>query len=420
MATAPGKKQPVIQMSLLALVSFLLGAINDIGFDLVGELYLVEPALVIVVVFLLATGKSGGAFRAQIFWGFMFAIMLTLVGYMISDLSVGTDSSQYLRGWGRVALLMADCASLMILTAHNRQNLWWFMLGTGVGGILYLVANGVSIHTWKLGYGEPISMLVLTLAPFLPKRLALLALAVFGALNIVLDYRILGAVFVTVAAIIWARPEHVDQSAISFVKYAKLAIIIAFGLIGIAASTLLTQDEYAARRDASNVGRFAAITVAMRAIADSPIIGYGSWTVNQKYADMVRREIEASRDRSLAQVQPLGSGSGFSAHSQILQSWVEGGLLGAAFFFVYGYQLVRSIHWYSLRRPLDIFSSAFTFTLIINLWSWMASPFNGSGRIQIAMAVAVIAAATYDRHKKLRDSAQREPAPRTAGFVQVR
>lgn len=421
MATLPGKKQPMIQMSLLALVSFLLGAVNNISFDFVGQVYLVELALVVVVVFLLATGKSSGAFRARIFWGFMFAIMLTLVGYMISDLSVGTESSQYLRGWGRVVLLLTDCATLMILTAHNRQNLWWFMLGTGVGGIIYLAANGVTINTWKLGYGEPISMLVLTLAPlFLPKRLALLALAGFGALNIVLDYRILGAVFITVAAIIWARPKHADLSAISFAKYAKLTIILAFSLMGIAVSTLLTQDEYAARRDASNVGRFAAITVAMRAIAESPIIGYGSWTINQKYADMVRREIEAKRDRSLARVQPLGWGSGFSTHSQILQSWIEGGLLGAAFFFVYGYQLVRAIHWYGLRRPVDIFSAAFTFTLIISLWSWMASPFNGSGRIQIAMAVAVIAATTYDRHRKLRDSAPRKPELRAAGFMRVR
>ena len=417
MTTVPGKKQPIIHISLLALVSFLLGAVNDVSIDIVGELYLVEPALVAVVVLLLMAGKSGGAFRARIFWVFLFAIMLTLVGYMISDLSVGTDPSQYLRGWGRVVLLMADCATLTILTAHNRQNLWWFMLGTGIGGIIYLAAHGVSIHTWKLGYGERIGMVVLTLAPFLTKRLALLALAAFGTLNIILDYRILGAVFVIVAAIIWAHPERTDKSAISFAKYAKLAIFMAIGLIGITATTLLTQDEYAARREASNVGRFAAIMVAIHAIADSPIIGYGSWTVNQKYADMVRRQIEANRDRSLPQVVQLGSGGGFNAHSQILQSWVEGGVLGAAFFLVYGYQLVRSIHWYGLRRHLDIFSPAFTFTLIMGLWSWMASPFNGSQRIQIAMAVAAIAATTYDRQKKLREPLQREPQSRTSGFV---
>ena len=421
MATVPGNtKQPMIQMSLLAIVAFLLGAISDINIDIVGELYLVEPALVIVVIFLLAMGKSGGAFRARIFWGFLFAIMLTLVGYMISDLSVGTDRSQYLRGWGRVVLLMADCATLMILTAHKRQNLWWFMLGTGVGGIAYLMAHGVSIHTWKLGYGERIGMVILTLSPFLPKRLALLALAAFGGLNIALDYRILGAVFIIVATIIWAHPEQTDKSTISFARYAKITVFMALGILVISLTTILTQDEYAARRDASNVGRFAAIIVAMHAIADSPIIGYGSWTINQKYADMVRRLIEADRNRSLPQVEQMGTGGGFNAHSEILQSWVEGGVLGAAFFFLYGYQLVRAIHWYSLRRPVDMFSPAFTFTLIISLWAWMASPFNGNQRIQIAMAVAVIAAATYDQFKKQRESTQRGLEHRPARFVQVR
>jgi O-antigen ligase len=257
-------------------------------------------------------------------------------------------------------------------------------------------------------------MVVLTLAPFLPKKLTLLVLFAFGVLNIFLDYRILGAVFIVVAAIIWARTGRSDQSAISFAKYAKLSILIGLGLIGIVGTILLTQDEYAARRDASNVGRLSAIIVSMRAIADSPIVGYGSWTVNQRYAEMVRREIEMRRDQSLPEVQQLGSGSDFNAHSAILQSWVEGGLLGAAFFFVYGYQLVRSIHWHSLHRQLDHFSAVFTFTLIISLWAWMASPFSGNQRIQIAMAVSVIAAEAYDRRKKIRDTAKSGPRVRPA------
>src|SRR4030066_183482 len=153
MITSTRKEQPIVRASLLALLSFLLGAAIDIKFGLVGELYIVEPILLLVAFLLLITKGSGGAFRAPIFWAFVFSAVVTLTGYIISDLFVGSLPSQYLRGWGQIGLLASNCASLMILTAHNRQNLWWFMLGTGVGGIAYLAIQGVPLHTWKLGYG---------------------------------------------------------------------------------------------------------------------------------------------------------------------------------------------------------------------------------------------------------------------------
>lgn len=402
MITTARKEQRIIRASPLGLLSFLLGVTIDIKFDLIGELYLVEPTLVLVTFLLLLTKGSGGAFRAPIFWGFIFSAIVTLAGYIISDLFVGSVPAQYLRGWGQIGLLIGSCASLMILTAHDRQNLWWFMFGTAIGGIAYLAIQGVPIHTWKLGYGERATILILTLAPILPTRVTALVLVAFGGLNMILDYRNVGAASIAVAAILWYRSGRARKPTLSFTQYVKLLLVMVVGMGSILLATRWTEGEYAARRDASNSGRSAGITVALRAIADSPLIGYGSWTVNDKLADMVRREIEETRDRSLPRVAPIGSGSGFDSHSQILQSWVQGGILGTAFFLLYGYQLVLAIHWYALRRPLDFFSAAFIFTLIIGLWNWIASPFHGNQRIQIAITVAIIAAKTYDQYKASR------------------
>jgi O-antigen ligase len=383
--------------------------------------------IVVLAILVLLFKGSGGAFRPRIYWLFMASIIASLVGYMISDIAVGTLPSQYVKGWGQLVLLGGACAALMILTAHDRRNLWWFMLGTGIGGITYLLVTGVPLHTWKLGYAERIAMVILTLAPILPKRVSALVLAAFGVVNILLDYRVLGAVFIVIASIVWARSTRAVRPVPTTAQLVKLALILAIGLAGVVVTTKLTESEYAARRNASNVGRAAAIIVALRAIADSPFIGYGSWTINAKLATMVQQEVEKTRDHSLVRVAPVRYGAtGFAAHSQILQSWVEGGLLGAMFFFVYGYQIVRALYWYTFRRQPDVFYAAFIFTLTIGLWNWAASPFHGAQRIQIALAVSVIAAISYEEQKRRRRNlsqatttsvalAQSEPPVTTTG-----
>lgn len=399
-----------ISVSLLGVLSLLSGATNDIAFNFFGEIFLAELALMLLAGSVIVLKGSGGAFKAPIFWAFVAVAALTLVGYTISDLYVGSEPSQYLRGWGRVVLLMSDCICLMILTAHSRQNLWWFMLGTGIGGVVFLAYQGIPLHTWKLGYGERIGIIVLVLAPLLLKRFTVAALAAFGVMSIALDYRNLGAAFIVVAAILWARSRYPDKLNLSFSQYARVLLIGGIGVIGVIATIALTRDEYAARRDFSTMSRTAALVVAMRAIADSPVVGHGSWTVSPEYAEMLRREVRERRDPNAPLVALEYRGSSFQSHSQILQSWVEGGIFGAAFFLFYGYQLVRAIRWYMLRRPTDVCFAAFSFMLIIGLWNWIASPFLGAERIQIAMAVSAIAAMAFD---KMNRSRSRRTAPAT-------
>lgn len=387
---------------MLGLLSFVCGALSDISFSVVGEIFLTELALIPLAGLTLLVKGSGGAFRAPIFWGVVFAGLTSLAGYMISDLFAGTDPAQYLRGWGRMIVMISNCVCLMILVAHDKQNLWWFMLGAGIGGILFLATQGIGIQTWKLGYAERVSLVVLTCTPLLPVRLTALALAAFGLVNIALDYRSLGAAFIAIATVLWTRSGSNNKAAMSFAQYSKFVIIAAICLIGVIVALSLTDKDYHGRRQASNTGRSSAIVVALHAISDSPIIGLGSWTTSQKYADMLRKVSRENTDPDVPPVSPEYEGNGFQAHSQILQSWIEGGILGAVFFLFYGYHLFQAIRWYMLHRPLDFFSAAFTFIIITSLWSWMASPFLGFERIQIAMAMSAIATFTFDKSKRRR------------------
>jgi O-Antigen ligase len=379
-----------------AFLAFTCGAVNDLAINIIGEYYLSEILLIFAAVIVLITKGSNGAFKSRLFWGFLITGWVTFLGYMISDLYVGTEPWQYLKGWGRTIIMIGDCFALMVLTIQNRQNLWWFMLGTGLGGIAYLYFTGVPLYVWKLGYGERATITFLALLMLFPKKLWPAMLIGYGVFNFYLDYRNLGAATIAVGAItIGMNSRRRD-------KYIKKMIISgSLALLLIMLSLSLTQDEYYVRRQDSVIGRTAGIIVSLYAIADSPLIGYGSWTINEKYANELWKEV-AKRRKAVARSDEFSiihGGKLFSTHSQILQSWIEGGLLGAAFFLFYGYQLVRSTVWGTLRRGIDAFTPVFLFTLIIGLWNLIASPFLGFSRMQIAIAVSVIIAMEFERQK---------------------
>jgi hypothetical protein len=325
----------------------------------------------------------------------MLAGLLTLAGYMASDLIAGTEQSRYLRGWGRIILLVSDCAALMILVALQRQNLWWFVLGMGVGGIVTLAIAGVPFDMWKLGYGERVALIIFTLAALFPRRLAFVAIAGFGVLNIFLDYRSLGAATLIVAVVMWARLVRPQEALRGFTGYFKFFVVGAVIAMLLVMSLLFTEEEYASRREISNVGRSAGIIVSLHAIAQSPIVGYGSWTVNEEFARMFQQEVQAGTQGFDG--PRLHTGKTFRSHSQMLQSWVEGGLLGAAFFLFYGYTLVKAFRWHALIRPVDRLSPMFVYLLVFGMWSWIASPFGGGTRIVIALAVATAAIMSFDK-----------------------
>ena len=80
----------------------------------------------------------------------------------------------------------------------------------------------------------------------------------------------------------------------------------------------------------------------------------------------------------------------FLAHSQILQGWIEGGLLGVLFWMVYGYWLFRAGGYVALQRPVDAYFPVLLFFLIYDTWHLFMSPFGGSTRFLIAIGVASV------------------------------
>ena len=106
-----------IPWSFVGLFAFVCGLCIDIRLELVGEVYLAEPLLALQRV--LSRGP-GPQFVPPAFAGYILAGLLTFCGYLVADLVAANEAWQYLKGWGRVALLIVDCAAIMIVAAQGR------------------------------------------------------------------------------------------------------------------------------------------------------------------------------------------------------------------------------------------------------------------------------------------------------------
>ena len=389
-----------IKLDGLGVATFLCGATASINLNIVGEVYLAELLLIVLALGILVFRNAADVIASHSLHMFVFFGVVMLAGYMITDIVTGTAPSQYLRGWGRVGLLVTNVVCLIMVAGQGRRYIWWFIFGMGVGGITKLVFSGVPIATWKLGYGEYVSFVILAMAVLLPRRIAILLLIGFGILNIALDYRNFAAVYLLVAAIIWARGTGRSLSTKNLKNYIAVASVVTLAIIVLITGFVLTEEEFGGRRENSNVGRWAGIIVSLRAIADSPVIGYGSWTENEEYAKMLREEQAKRLDRDRARRLQAHQTKLFRSHSQILQAWVEAGIFGAAFFLYYAFRLLQGAKRYIIDLPIDRYAPINLYLVILGTWHLIASPFGGDQRILIAITVAVLSAMEFDRHNR--------------------
>jgi hypothetical protein len=373
----------------LSLPLMVCGALSQFWVELLGQLYWAEILLPAVAIITLAVRGPGELFGNHAFRWLAATLLLMVCGYVISDLAASTPPEGYLRGWSRVAALATDSLSLCVLCVTNAWNLIWFCLGSALGGLLRNLMESLPLTVWKFGYGEPLAMLVAITGCFVPRLLGAAALAAVGALSIMLDFRSLGAALLLCAVIALAGGRAARAAG-----NLKVLVTLAVGLLAASVLTVWlldsSQGEFANRREISNTGRVAAIRIGAQAIVDSPFIGYGSWGQGtQKYADMLYHDIRGEMVAA-GMGEVFGRGNGLMAHSQLIQAWMEGGMLAASFFIAYGVLLVNALRRLAFGIATHRFAIPLLLLLLTNAWHLLMSPFSGFHRLNIAVTVTAI------------------------------
>lgn len=372
-------------------LAFLCGSISWHKLNLVGELYSTEIAVIICAVIVFISKKQHLQIDTDLFKKYLIFGLLLLVGYIVSDLINQTPENMYMRGWGRVLLLLTDLVAITIIFGAQKNTVIWFFLGMAIGNISVLLASGkLNLDTFKFYWAIPLILIICSLLPKFSIKLTSLVLILVGLAYIRYDFRSAGAIAVVLGGLLFLG----SRRDLKKVKLLPILIIGFLAAFAIKTTLEITTDKLETRRATSSVGRFAALSVGLQAIIDSPLIGTGSWGNNtEKYAKALYEETKDEM-RQLGQ-RYHREGDSFVAHSQIIQSWMEGGLLAAAFFIFYGYRILKSAQFVLLKTSVNQYTAIYGFNLILGFWHLFMSPFGGDHRVNIASCIAITISVMY-------------------------
>jgi O-antigen ligase len=204
-----------------------------------------------------------------------------------------------------------------------------------------------------------------------------------GGLNVYFDFRSMGLMCLMVGAILLAATR--SRSGVLKVSKRVLVITAALCAVLLTFGYVMTQDEYRLRRSGSNSWRLGSFVAITKGIMRSPVIGNGSMATDP---EMEAWHEEGMQDSSAVHAL-LGKNGGFSAHSQVLQAWYEGGICAVPFFVYFGFLLVKTLNLL-IRRKVNNLSGLCLFIIVYVLWALVLSPLAGEQRILIATGMALI------------------------------
>jgi len=379
-----------------AALVFLAGLLAPVKLNMLGEIYLVEVLLPAVAMPALFSRAARDLLRSRAFRQLLWAAALTLAGYVLSDIFRGTRPDQYLRGWGRVLLVVSDFLCLALLAARNPRNIWWFVLGVGLGRVAELrFLEHLPLPMWKFGYAEPMLLVAAALGAMLPRRVAALWFVVLAYLSAKYDFRTFVLLGLVLAAFSWHRGPAPGSSPRTGRIVALGTALAGAAVVGYLSLALIGGDYWTSRRATSNAGREAAMQVGWIAISRSPLVGYGSWPESPELATLYRKLTYDALGATW--LNPSVGDTVFTPHSQILQAWMEGGVLGAAFFFVLLWHVAKQLPYVLFRRPRDALSAILVYYLATGLLNIFISPFSAPHRVGIAVVAACMVLLAAER-----------------------
>jgi hypothetical protein len=373
---------------LLALIPFACGASCSIYFRVIGILSVGQ--IILYLGALDAIWRRGVKFVAHGALGrFMLLLLLVLAGLVFSDAWNHNSWDSRLKGYARIFTLALDTIAFLDFMSESLTVFVYFVAGFGVGGAILAALVDPNIFlpaVWKEYAGVPTTLLIVAGISLLPSwrwRFGLLVVA--ACANVIMDFRCLGGFCIVAASLVWI---HQNRK----VDFRMLALGSVFVIAALAVMLFLalerSADEAGDRQNVSDVERLAALHVSAEAIFDSPIVGYGSWPEDRKLAGDFVREVESATRRPLlldAEAPLL-----IPCHSQVLQAWVEGGLLSVFFFLFFGFTLITSLRKLALDFSDSRLVGLFAVILAMALWDVCCSPFGAAHIPCTAMALAII------------------------------
>ncbi len=376
--------------------AFLVGLFSPYTVSLVGEMPVGELVLLGVLgwmaaVVMLAHRLPGRMWNNPLLRWMLVCQGVALVGYVISDFLWHSKTVDEVRGWARMVFLAIDLLTLAYLfTEGSGRALIWLLWGEAVGGSIQpLFMRPLFGEYWKFGFGLPVSLAVILLLPGMGFWVSLAATLGLSALHFALNFRSLGGLFFVLSGLLVLQRMPLRWRAICI----PVAALVAVGVLAWIANRSATANRSHDLR--SDISRKAMLKAAWHGVEDHPFIGNGSWLgrsgVINDYLAIRYATAQEEHLGGIGQEQAsLDDPQSYAIHSQILVALAEGGILGGAFFLLYGVLLVASLGYHVTLGVWTRYSALYLFMLLLALFNLAMSPFSGVHRVYIATAAGLL------------------------------
>lgn len=320
---------------------------------------------------------------------------LTFVGYVITDLLRETEFQDLSRGWANILVIGAAFVGLCWVSRLSHERVRVILLGWACSLAISGLAALSGRLIWKVsGFPWPLTIGVLIIGGKIGRRTLILLLVLAGTSHILLDFRSLGGLCLAVAvALTVIETRRGPARVMRIFAIGGAALVVGAVIVG---SLSESSRESGKRRAISDSWRWSALKVAAEAIAESPWIGHGSWARDSESLNAQRQLIVDSGNRFQ---EDIGQEGIFSAHSQILQAWYQGGVLACAFFFFYIGGLVYAGRRILLGDGPPEASGLLLYVIGDCLWHVFMSPFNGAHREGIVLGMVICVMVLGSRRK---------------------
>lgn len=335
------------------------------------------------------------------------AWLIYLLFQVCSDMVNGTLPSDFMRGWARLVFFAVNITVIAFLSGLQLDRMAAFFAGYAASLMLASFQERNEFLTeWKFGYGPAITMLVALFIGLLKServnRIGGIALVMLGLVHLQANARSLGGITLLIGILSILATYFKENLRNSGFFSVKFLLPIAVALIGIyqiytigAASGWLgekSKDKYekqtAGGRNILSGGRME-YTIAIPAILESPMLGYGSWARHPEY---VKKYIYINGiDPNTYDAEYLMDLGTIPTHSHILGSWAEAGVAGGVFWILVLWLALRTFYR-MLEHDRLPFRAFLLFMLVFFIWDILFSPFGLERRVTDPAMIMVIAA----------------------------
>lgn len=363
------------------LLAFLIG----LGLDFkLGTMRLAELGLALVAVWaigeLVFKRRSSSALllsgRSLLL---LAAALLYITGTGLSDLLSNVPSAWANKGLLRSTVFFLDLIGILFLVGNEWRTVIAIFAGEGCSDLLFFLLEGAKWNDiWKFGLATPIFTGVLLATLRWHGRATAGLLAAFGALNLALGFRSLGAVCLIVGVIaLIIEPEH----PLTRLRLTLASLLSVVSLLGTYMFFEATQDK---RAEGSNQERAALSEAAWDGFLSSPLLGQGSGFSDDRAVTIAQHK---RVDRGEQKQVSVMRSEDLTVHSQLLSALADCGVLGAIYFILYGWLLIRAFPL-ALRfeHPGRIISLVL---LLLGLFELLMTPLVGTARFDIALRSGV-------------------------------